>query len=467
MNPFNTTVSSTRQSGTRPAKNATQTRPATSPVQVNPADTPALQPGPNLASPFIGEPVAIHRDNNPFVDANGNFSLPGAVPPPQGTVDPRNDASAANPVDMPSPAPHPAQQAAADTLKKAEAERQAKEALDNVVFFQSMQNRLAALCKEHGLDDKDMAPLSNLFKDAAVTSMNIMAKASEAATGHQFNVDDPMFVSAMKLSHAANPLEGDGSKAEGGHVTFDPQSNPAPKPASGEEIDHSLRLLPKNDQPGVGNAVKKAKHVLKQGSGAAPRRERTTDTAELRRRFKEETASLEKEEEPVTKDTPGKDPAVGETKKRLEDNVALLKAANDPIEKNAARKNGASAATRALEDQSPVFEDVHMPNPFKAVKRLFQPKKVQYIGGEGSPKAKRVSNDNPRLDAGVSAKQRLDEDVARLKAINDAQDKKFAKQDEEFAAMQADLHRTQQETLNQHKKNVQRMNDTFPGYPNP
>lgn len=214
------------------------------------------QPVNPIDNPFDGAPLV-----NPPAGKGLNEQ---AAPPTNHGIQAGDQPAGAAPAhaDPAAPAPQAKTAPGHKTVDQVDAERQAVEALDNAVFFKSMQARLARLCGEHGIDLKDVEPLVNLFKDAAATSLIQMAEATEKATGQKLKVDDPLFVNAMKLARAADPLEGDGSEEEGSEGTFELKSGSAPTPASGKALDHSIGLLPKEAQPGIKQAVLKAGDVL-------------------------------------------------------------------------------------------------------------------------------------------------------------------------------------------------------------
>ncbi len=284
------------------------------------------QPVNPLDNPFDGAPLvnpAAGKGLNEQAAPQTNHGIqPGVQPAGPAPAD----------ADPAAPAPQAKTGTGHKTVDQVDAERQAVEALDNAVFFKSMQARLAKLCGEHGIDLKDVEPLVNLFKDAAATSLIQMAEASEKATGQKLKVDDPLFFGAMKLSHTADPLDGDHASEEGDESTFDPRHDPGSVKTSQQQIEESIEQFPSKEKPGIKRAAVKASDLLASRSNehgslidlglTAPRRldanessdesgdetaselpendplpatrpPRTTNTAELRRRFAEEASDLQ------------------------------------------------------------------------------------------------------------------------------------------------------------------------------
>lgn len=176
---------------------------------------------------------------------------PGSLMPKQSVEPPQ--PFTAPPVVIDRPADHGAQ-----AIAKATAE----EALDNGAFFKGMHSRLADLCEKYQIDTQEMAPLFNLFADAAMVSFQHAAEATHQATGQSIEFNEPMVRKAMNLARMAEPLEKEDESEEAGQSSFDSSSGSRSIETSKQQLEQSIDLVPPPEQREMQRAAVKASDLL-------------------------------------------------------------------------------------------------------------------------------------------------------------------------------------------------------------
>lgn len=230
--------------------------------------------------PVVLKPVPTMKKDPPsldvYVEPHGLASKQRVGPP--------------QPFDAPAVLIDPPADLGAQALAKAKIEQ----SLDTGAFFKGMHTRLADLCKQYQIDSKEMAPLFNLFADAAMSSFRLAAEATHEVKGQPIAFDEPMVRKAMNLAHMANPSKEGEAPREGSETSFDPTSGSRSTKTSRKQIEQSLGRLPSHEKPRMERAARQAGDwvkapVAREGHGVAPQRQRDVDPAGLRHRFATET----------------------------------------------------------------------------------------------------------------------------------------------------------------------------------